>query len=572
MATAPARLRPLIPAALVLAGCANPDVFLPPYQPGGPAGILGGTVTYSGPLPCTENHHVVGAAVLFAFDSRLLPPPDGLGTSAASVATVGGDVLFGGVLDQLTFNPDDLADPSQSLWCPPNGTSITVSADFILGAVPGGSYEVRGFYDLKGRFDPAFSFTKLPHQGDIAGGAIDNVSAFLMDAAPVYRRITLGAQQPDGSYQIPAEGSTVDGIAVTLGRPLALDLPIFHPTHVLASKQICQGGMPMTLTPPPPDDVNQLAMPCDYTLPDFSVTGAEGSLLRVQLTAGVDPSEAAAASASHVDLAVTGSATFAFSWQDVNGDGMIDLAHDHVAASNLIPALFPLSIFTKLASPTDHLTLQTSPFVVIQGLTIYKDLLTTVGIGGNPTQPIAPSPDVFAAITPAVLCLDPSDFSPAARAKLVLTHLKDCQGMNNVLMDAGATTMALQQQFGRPVDLVEGCLPQGRYMMNLIYGTGQAWFVPNEIGVCAASEPESADGTTCVGTTPKGLTARARLASQDRWLTVGAPDDASYCMSHQTPPECCPPLADANAPRVDAMTGFCKCPNLDPTNPRFACP
>jgi hypothetical protein len=257
----------------------------------------------------------------------------------------------------------------------------------------------------------------------------------------------------------------------------------------------------------------------------------------------------------------------------VNGDRMIDLAHDHVAASNLIPALLPLSIFTKLASPTDDLTVQTSPFVVIQGVTIYKDLLTTVTvIGTNPTMPIAPSADVIAAITPAVLCLDPGDFSPAARAKLVLTHQMDCAGANPVLMDAGATTMALQQQFGRPVDLVEGCLPQGRYMMNLIYGTGQAWFVPNETGVCAAAEPESADGKTCVGTTPKGLTARARLASQDVVLTVGAPDDSSYCVSHQTPPECCPPLADPKAPRVDPATGQCKCPNLDPENPRYSCP
>jgi hypothetical protein len=142
--------------------------------------------------------------------------------------------------------------------------------------------------------------------------------------------------------------------------------------------------------------------------------------------------------------------------------------------------------------------------------------------------------------------------------------------MNPVLMDPYATAMALQQQFGRPVDVVEGCIPQGRYMMKLVYGTGQAWFVPNETGVCAATEPESADGKTCVGTTPKGLTARPRLASQDLVLTIGQPDDSSYCMTHQTPPECCPPLADPTASRVDPMTGQCKCPNPAGSS-RYAC-
>ena len=57
----PRSLRPLIIAALALAsgGCADPNVFLPSYQPGGPQGIISGSVTYAGPLPCTEDGQIV---------------------------------------------------------------------------------------------------------------------------------------------------------------------------------------------------------------------------------------------------------------------------------------------------------------------------------------------------------------------------------------------------------------------------------------------------------------------------------------------------------------------------------
>jgi len=39
----------------------------------------------------------------------------------------------------------------------------------------------------------------------------------------------------------------------------------------------------------------------------------------------------------------------------VNGDGMIDNAHDHVPESTLLPALFPLAIFSKLAEKSEIL-------------------------------------------------------------------------------------------------------------------------------------------------------------------------------------------------------------------------
>ena len=87
---------------LLTPACEDPSVFLPSYQPGGPEGALEGTVTYIGPLPCTAATSTWSGAAVHARCSHaaLLPPPEGLGTTAASLGTVGGDTLFAGVTDQ----------------------------------------------------------------------------------------------------------------------------------------------------------------------------------------------------------------------------------------------------------------------------------------------------------------------------------------------------------------------------------------------------------------------------------------------------------------------------------------
>ncbi len=559
-----ARLMLLAALALAIGACADPNQFLPSYQPGGPGGILGGTVTYAGPMPCTADQHVVGAAVLLAFDTRLLPPPDGLGTTATGLAAVGGDQLFGGIFDRLTFKADG------SKWCPPaTDPPVTVSGDFTLGALPGGEYQIRGFYDLAGTFDPVFSITKLPVAGDIAGGAIDNTAEVLVGAEPVYRRIELGTLDPTtGVYAIPPAGSNIDGIAVTLALPLPLGLPIFYPSKVQYSKHACSGTSVVARTPPKADP-NDINMPSDYQLPvfnQFEPTNTQESLIVVTATGGFPASEAETASKSPFDLPVYPTPNkLTYSWQDVNGDGMLDLGADHSAASPVLPALLPLSIFSKLAvssppSPTDDLAAQASPAVILQGITIFKDLLTTVNWPNdsptNATSPLNARQDtsVLVGITPAVVCLDPTDFAPDAMAVLVLSHPTDCAG-NPLLTSPQGTLDALKKQFGRSVVLAsnnEGaCLPEGRYALNLVYGTGQAWTNPNEVGVCAAAEPESADKKSCVA----AVGSRPLLASQDRLLTIGPPADASYCTTHPTPAGCCPqPPAGAKTCTPDCKT------------------
>jgi hypothetical protein len=497
-------------AALLLAGlglpaCQEPDQFLPQAQFGGPAGVVDGALTYSGALPCTQAGQIVGVGVLLAFDVRLLPPPDGLGTTAASIAIVPGATLFDGVRDQLTF------DPGGARWCPgAKAPPVTVTANWAISPLPGGTYEIRGFYDHDGNFEPSFTISNLPTKGDVGGGAIDNVADVLEGKPPAYRHIGLGDLQPDGSRTIPDTGARVSGVAVTLGLTLPLERPIFHAKGVVDPTGANK-------------DATKVVMPSDFQLATFDagrVSDTEKSFLRLTLGAGVAPAEVQTATQSPFDLPVP---ALVYSRQDVDGNGVLD-GKDHVPDSALIPSLYPLTIFSRLADGAD--VNQAKPAVILQGLTIYKSLLQTAL---SPATLNDPQPEVVAALRPSVLCIDPLDV--AKHAVLLVTHPTDAHG-NKVVPDAKALTTALAAQFGRPVDVAYGCLPQGRYAMNLVYGTGQAWSVPNEAGVCAPSEAPSADGKTC-GTRP-------RLASQGVVLTIGAPKDAAYCAKNPTPAACLP--------------------------------
>lgn len=495
-----------------LPGCEEADVFIPLLDQSGPAGVLDGTVTYSGPRPCTKDGHVVGAAIVLGLDTRLLPPPEGLGTSAASLDVIPGDELFGGLGAALDLTNDG------ALRCPePDDPPVTVSATWRLSPLPAGTYQIRGFYDHDGDFDPTFSIANLPSQGDVAGGAIENATEVLGGAAPRYREITLAAP-------IPATGARVSGIAITLGLPLPLERPIFHVAEVLApASGVSQSS-------------SEVVMASDFQLETFTPVdpvGTEASLLRLRLAAGVPDREIASAAKPPISLPVGGepAPTLTYARQDVNGDGAID-GHDHVPDSALIPALFPISVFAKLDGD-DPLVSQAAPAVLLQGLTIYDDLLTTATLGAEPLS--EPRESALIGVRPAALCMRPTE--PERGGVLVISHKTDREG-NDILpepdpenadaWDVRDVEEALTQQFGRTIKVVYGCLPEGRYALNLIYGTGQAWTVPNEAGVCAPSELAS---TSECG-------ARPRLASQDMVLRIGPPDDPAYCAEHPTPDLC----------------------------------
>ena len=507
-----------------LAACDDPAVFIPLKDTAGPQGVIDGTVTYAGPAPCTRNGKILGAAVILAFEKNLLPPPEGLGTTAASFNVVPGEVLFSGVRSQLAFAEDG------STICGDPGSPITVSGTWAVGPFPAGIYQIRGFYDKYGDFDPGFSISNLPSKGDVGGGAIENAAEVLEGAPPRYQEIQLGEPGPDGQLVIPEQGAAVSGVAVTLGLPLPLERPIFHASAV---KDENAGN----------DDAKRVKMPSDYQFPYFStanVAKTESSFIRMVFSAGL-PGTKLSAHGNKTESQLAAASPFnlpskdpflLYSRQDVNLDGKID-GEDHVPDSALIPSIFPVGVFVKLEEGS-HIRTQSAPTIVLQGLTMYETLQGTAAAPANLSDPTS---SVVVGLRPAVVCIDTKD--PTKPGVLLATHQTALEPKTDsspdgplIIPDEEPVKAALQGLFGRPFSIKYGCLPQGEYTMNLIYGTGQAWTVPNEAGVCAAAEAEADKGQTCGS--------RPRLPSQDVVLTIGSPNDSAYCKANPTPTECMP--------------------------------
>ncbi|WP_394824583.1 hypothetical protein [Pendulispora albinea] len=495
----------VLAGALGFGACGDPDTFLPGFQSGQPQGALEGTVTYSGQLPCTEQGHVLGAGILLALDVRQLPPPDGFGTSAASFTTVPGDRLFDSVRAQLQFNADG------SRWCPDPGSSVTVSSTWAVGPLAPGGYQVRGFYDRDGNFDPVLSIFKLPTRGDVAGGAIENPAEVLAGKRPRYRFLPLGYEASPGVWKVGPEGAKIGEIAVTFALPMPTHRPMFY------SKEI------VNKTPVPNPDPLRVVLPADFQLAKanpMDPVALEESFIRLRLGAGVAPPEVDLAANRPFFLPVRDNPFFLYAREDANGDGVID-AKDHVPDSAFVPSLYPMVLFARLPKTPSRAV--TGPAVVLQGLTIYKDLNTTVRAPVNLNDP---QPEALVALRPSTLCLDPLDV--AKPGVLVVSQRTDKEG-NPIIADENALKEGLRAKFRRPIDLVYGCLPTGAYAMNVVAPTGQAWTVPNEAGLCAPSEAPSA-----------GMCgSRPQLGSQTAVLTI-VPGDPGYCADHPTPPACGP--------------------------------
>lgn len=468
-------------------------------------GVIRGTVTYSGPRPCSQDGHIVGNAIVLVFDKKNPPPPQGLATNAVNFVAVPGDVLFA----------NEPRTTGKELSCPPEDP-VEVSAPFAVAPLEGGQYIIAAFYDRRGRFWPTFKFRNLPEAGDIGGGYIDIVDAQknIDDPVyqPVYRTIDVGT---DGV--IAERGFVADNIPVTIGRRVPFTRPYFHPQRLDQQTGAVQAsaeeiGDPQTSPANPTgdpfavpivavqQDIRVLAPPAKPT-PE-TLTAYQRSFPNLRLVWGVSKNE--------FDDAINPNGAFGFQLPPLppqGKGGLLVFARGGPIPDNpAVPALWPQVALVKLAEDptrrgdpqslvvqgTPEETLITGkrpgPLVVLQGITLDGDSLARTIAG-----PIAPGPTtaalrdhLTAMVRPAALCFDAKNV--AAGGVLATPHFTApsadaSETGDKPIFDAAAIG---KQPLVRSVE--RGCLPKGRYAISLVYPTGQAWTVPNEAGGCSREE------------------------------------------------------------------------------------
>lgn len=227
--------------ALSAFACSSPPVDDPRWLGGNapdPTGVIEGTVLYVGPRPTCDYDadgnptRIQGRIILTLFDVRLLPPPEGTGTGAASLLTVPGERVFGDPATAcLPENPtdDDLAVTVQRsvafTWpeIPLERPAGLVDGEF-LDTTPGVeetiTYRVQGFYDTDGDFNPFFSVRTSPTRGDISGAALVDATAPVPEFLPVVF----------GDLEFRPNGQRVTSVAVSLGAVINTEPPVFSIT------------------------------------------------------------------------------------------------------------------------------------------------------------------------------------------------------------------------------------------------------------------------------------------------------------------------------------------------------
>jgi hypothetical protein len=529
-----------------------------------PSAVMRGTVTYLGPPPCTENGHIVGTANLLLFDTRLLPPPDGLGTRSARIVAISGDKLFRDVASTLYY------DPSGKRFCPPPGSmaNIQASASWELGPIDPATYQMRGFYDYNGDFHAAFRFSNLPTRGDIAGGSVANLSDALQGKAPIYTEIKVGIptavdsallNNPDevaASTElqdlaarcekepctgceterlcIPSNGLLLENVWVGLGLQIPFERPAFHIAEVQPPLE-----SPTAQPPPVQQNPNRIAVPVDFQLANANPgapDAVQASLYGVKLRAGLPDNEkqngANAPFYMHIEQATFFTASF-----DLNRDGKLDTA-DHVIGTELGGNIWPLVTFTKIdASDPIKRTGQDKPRVLSSAITTLDGRLRNLlfqpfGSFSHFAQPI-PKQEVTALIRPTGICFaDAQD--PNGTTLIVTPHATDQLGnptVGNIPLTVADVATQLRRNPSK-TKLINMCLPRGELATNVIYATtGQAWTIPNESGICMPGETPNGD-TSCKCTVGclKPDTARPRLITQSAILEFAAPKDNSTCI------------------------------------------
>lgn len=507
-------------------------------------GVVRGTVTYTGPRPCSRSGHIAGSAIILVFDRKNPPPPQGFATQPVNFVAVPGDVLFAN-------EPRSNAD---SLYCPDDDT-VTVSAPFTVAPLDGGEYVISAFYDRAGRFLPTFEFRNLPEAGDLGGGFVD-VNDYAKNAsnpnyAPIYLPVVVGvptrASSGEVSYEVPAQtGFVADNVPVAIGTPIKSTRPYFYPEG--AENDVDPASTPAN----PRGDarwVPVVVMTQDHHVlappktPTPQTVGAfQQSFKSLKLDWGVAPSETADAT----DPAKPFGLQIAAPPPQGSGGLLVWSKGGTLPETSQIAVAWPLVAFSKLLDDKDHkldpasVTPQGArdqPIVVIQGITLNQDSILTTLPSNIPVGPTVSAlrDHVTALIRPAALCL--SSRAPDKGATLVVPHLTGksadpAETGDKPLFDAQTVSKSL------PIvrDVVRGCLPLGRYAISLVYPTGQAWTVPNEAGSCGPGEGSIA-GRSC------SQRARPILPSQGTRAVLEivpptTPEGEALCRDNPVPDAC----------------------------------
>jgi hypothetical protein len=421
-------LIPLVLAAGVAAACGSiPNETAP--QPSGnevaPTGVMRGTLVYSGPHPCSSGGHIVGAAIIFVFDRRNPPPPNGLATTPVNFAVVEGDLLF----------PAEPRNAGPSTYCPSTTETITTNAPFAVSPIPAGEYIVQSFYDYTGDFLPNFTFRNLPELGDVGGGAVDTVDALKPGNAgnpnymPVFFPIDVGTPEPlpDGAtgggipnFTIPPQGFIADNLTVTVGSTFSTPRPYFYAGGMQVSFDPSSGALSATevqtstaaattykgiegtkansIDTDPiltiPQNISVLASPND-SMTEGNVNNFESKFPRLLLHASMPAAELRVAMASpfhfQIPLSVTADAgapppsmmmmgstiptTFNV-WQNAIFDTTKKAWEPQdIPEGGGVAQLWPLVVLTKLDTSTDPYGIKaqgdaTHPVIIVEGITL----------------------------------------------------------------------------------------------------------------------------------------------------------------------------------------------------------
>jgi len=531
------RSLPLFPLVIAAAGPLVASCTTTPDDPALPAaGVISGTLTYAGPKPCTKDGHIVGAANLLLFDARNLPPPDGLSTRSVRIAAVPGSLLFADVATSLTYNADG------SQWCPTDGATITASTPFTFAAVGGGRYQVRGFYDLVGDFNPAFKITTASAKGNISGGAILNAAEVATGKDPIFTEVTVGTLQSDGSYLVPPTGVHLTNVTVTFGKPMPFERPYYHVKSVhYPVNTVDDTEQPRVVAAPPIVEV-----PADWHIAfgPSEITSISNALLGLELAPTLPTAELPIGVGAPYRFRLSASSAFDVFW---DGGLRVPGTKSSLVPDGL-PAYVPSIVVSKLdASDPRHLTGQANPRIVSSAI-VAKEF-SLLSLLGADTAPEARS-SLVALLRPTLICItDPNKNGPAH----IITPFKESLSGKPVVADEPGLTndvAALLRRDPAKTTFGESCLIPGDYAMNVVYPTSQAWTLPNEAGTCMGTE--TTIGTTCV----TNQSSRNLLASQSFFLRVGKASNPKACrdkVDALTKASC---LSPADLAKLEAGTLF----------------